>query len=104
MINGLYVSAPDITNYDATFTPDGITYENDFPICVHYSTRIDLKLNKVFAVRERKQGVKGPGTDACSKLEDRLEMQLGDGFDPARDKIDHIVPLMQIVIGVLKIF
>jgi hypothetical protein len=50
----LYVYAPQLDWFDATFAADAVTYENNVPECARYSVRIDLKLSKAFAVRERK--------------------------------------------------
>ena len=94
-----YVYAPEISRFDAKFTDDAVTYENDVPDCALYSVRIDLKLKKTFAVRERKDNARNVN---CAKLEPRIEMQLGDAYvqdsDPGKG---HFVPLFSILRAVL---
>ena len=101
-ISETYVSAPNIDKFQATFSNDAVSYENDMPTCARYSVRIDLKLQKVFAVRERKRGNVDPN---CSKLEDRVEMTLADGFDPDRNPLEsHFVPIIELMGFVVKAF
>lgn len=100
MIIDKSVFAPDLDRFDASFTPELVTYENDRADCALYSVRIDLKLKKAFAVRER---VKNPSNENCDKLEPRIEMQLADGFDvnASRNSLDeHFVPLVKIISAV----
>jgi hypothetical protein len=93
MVSEQYVYAPEIDWFDARFLPDAVSYENDLPDCARYSVRLDLKMQKVFAVRDRKENPSNPN---CANLERRIEMQLGDGFEPDRDSLDgHFVPIIQ---------
>lgn len=98
MINKRRVFAPDLDWFDATFSPDSVTYQNDNPKCVKYSVRIDLQLKKAFAVRQRKDSV----DPDCAYLENRIEMQITSGeawTDPLRG---HFVPLLQLLGAVLS--
>ncbi len=92
-----YVGAPDSTSYTAKFSDDAVSYENDEPICIRYAVRIDLRLNKVFAVRERK----GTTNALCKGVEPRLEMTLADGSEPYRPEYDHLLPIVSLVRFVL---
>jgi hypothetical protein len=49
-----YLSPPDVSIYEAKFSENEISYVNNNPGCVRYSTKIDLQLNKVFILREAK--------------------------------------------------
>lgn len=92
------VWSPDMETFKAQFTPDAITYDNNSPTCVHYSIRIDLKLRKVFGVRERTSNK----SDLCKHLEQRIEMQLADGWDLNDKPMEgHFVPVFQGVRWVL---
>jgi hypothetical protein len=98
-----YVSDPDVNTYDAKFTPDAINYENEGPICARYSVRLDLKLKKVFAVRERKP--LDPKFPQCRNLEQRMEMTLGDGYQKEEDPTrGHFVPVIKLLAGAFKLF
>lgn len=84
------VWSPDIGTFKAQFGPDAITYENKSPRCVDYTVRIDLKLQKVLAVRERKANVSD-----CPKMEQRIEMQLADAWDLSENNLEgHFVPIL----------
>ncbi|WP_448661730.1 hypothetical protein ACG3SL_13760 [Sphingomonas sp. CJ20] len=97
---GTYVSAPDVNIYPATFTKDSISYESAHHLCVTYSTRIDLKLQKVFAVRDKKANATEP---LCRPTEARVEMQLGNGFDADREPLkSHFVPLISAFAAILN--
>lgn len=99
-INDEYVYSPEIDWFEAKFSDDAVTYENDVPDCARYSVRIDLKLKKTFAVRERKSN---PANPNCAKLEPRIEMQLGDPYEPDADPTKgHFVPLVSILRAVLQ--
>lgn len=90
-----YVYAPEIDWFDARFSQDAVSYENDQPDCARYSVRLDLKMQKVFAVRDRKENPSNPN---CANLERRIEMQLGDGFEPSRTTLDgHFVPIFRAI-------
>ena len=96
-IHDEYVYAPDLSYFNATFTPESVSYVNDVPDCARYSVRIDLEMNKVFAVRQKKQETTNP---ACAALENRIEMQIADGYETysSRDPLKgHFVPLLQLV-------
>lgn len=100
MVNEEFVYAPEIDWFNAQFSRDAVTYENDIPNCVRYSVRIDLKLQKAFAVRERKNN---PSNLNCANLERRIEMQLGDGFDPSRDSTKgHFVPFLRLIMALVN--
>lgn len=94
LLNG-YVSEPTVDTFDATFAPDAVTYENDNPTCARYSVRIDLRLKKVFAVRERKAN---PENEMCRNMEPRIEMTLGDGYQRDANPLgDHFVPIIRAI-------
>jgi hypothetical protein len=96
-----YFHAPTMETFKARFLPQAIEYENDNPVCAHYSVRIDLRLQKTFAVRERTSD-KSP---MCKGMERRMEMQLGDGFDATDNPLEgHFVPVLNIVIAIAKLF
>lgn len=88
------LTQPNFAWYPAIFSSDVITYENDDPMCVHYSVRIDLKQKAVFAVREIK--VRANSNPSCKmmNLESRIEMKLGDGFKPYNPTNGHFTPLL----------
>ncbi len=67
-INGGYVKSPDLSIYPATWGVDQISYENNDPACARYSVRVDQKLEKVFAILERKDKPSMAGFD-CAKLD-----------------------------------
>jgi len=101
-VNNDFVSAPSLNTFKAQFTPEAVTYENDASVCVHYSTRIDLRLNKTFAVRTKKDGVKDK---ACRAMEPRIEMQLGDGWVDNKEPLkDHFLPLLWLLTVLVKLF
>jgi hypothetical protein len=95
------VFAPEIDIFDATFTPDMVTYENDYPKCAKYFVRIDLKLQKAFSVRELKKTNK----TECSKMEKRIEMQISDGYDKSGVIAQyHFVPILDILGAIIRVF
>lgn len=101
LFNG-YVTPPEVTTFDAKFSPEAVNYENDLPECARYSVRIDLKLKKVFALRER---VKNPKNPNCASLERRIEMTLGDGFVRGENPLgDHFVPILRGLVGIAQAF
>lgn len=83
-VNGNYAGSPDLSIYPARWGDDQISYENADPVCVRYSVRIDLKLEKVLAVRERKAKPDPAmaGMMDCSKIEPRMEITLTNGYLP----------------------
>ena len=93
-VNNGYVGTPSIDVYDATFSDEAVTYENDVPDCARYRVRIDLKLKQVFASRDRKEN---PGNPSCRALEKRVQMTLGDGFEYEDPFEEHFLPLLWIV-------
>lgn len=96
MVSGKYVYAPEFNWFDARFSPDSVSYENDIPDCAHYSVRLDLKMKKVFAVRDRKEN---PANLNCANLEPRIEMQLGNGYESRGDMTDgHFVPIIKAIV------
>lgn len=100
-MNG-YVGEPTLDRFNATFTPDAVSYENDLPECARYSVRIDLKLKKVFAVRERKPN---PTNVNCRNFEPKIEMTLGNGYQPSDNNVsEHFVPLFASLVTVLRWF
>lgn len=101
MIHDEYVYAPDLSYFKATFTPGTVSYINDLPGCAKYSVRIDLEMRKAFAVRQRKPNSTNKN---CKLLENRIEMQIADGYDTHMDQHDplkgHFVPIIKL----LKLF
>jgi hypothetical protein len=96
-INDQYVSSPELAIYPAEWQNGGISYENDGAACAHYSVRIDLKLERVFAVRERKDQPSMAGFD-CAKLERRLEITTTDGYEPTADPAKgHFLPFLTLL-------
>lgn len=96
---GKYVPAPEVDYFDAKFSPDAVTYENDNPTCAKYSVRMDLKLNKVFAVRQRKEN---PSNPTCAQFEPRIEMVLSSyAFEYENPTKGHFVPLLSLVMYLL---
>lgn len=95
-VNERYVHAPDISRFAATFGPGTVSYTNDVPDCATYTVRIDLKMEKAFAVRQKRPDASGP----CALLERRIEMQLVDGH-ALSENIDplegHFVPIVRLV-------
>jgi hypothetical protein len=100
-VNGDFVGAPTINTFKAKFSPEAVTYENDGSICVHYSTRIDLRLKKAFAVRTKKES----NDPNCRRMESRIEMQLGDGWRDAKDSLKgHFLPVFDTLAALVKLF
>ena len=96
-MNDEYVYSPELDWFDAKFETDSVSYENDMPDCANYSVRLDLKMKKVFAVRQRKAN---PTNPACLNLENRIEMQLSDGFENRSDTLDdHFLPILKTIIS-----
>lgn len=96
-----YLSAPTVDTYRATFFPAAINYENDDPVCAHYSVRIDLQLKKVFAVRERKSLSQN---EMCKNLERKIEMTLANGYQADEQPFKgHFVPLIRSIVWLLSL-
>lgn len=99
VMNG-YLFPPEVDTFDARFGPDAIAYENTSPMCVRYETRIDLRLGKVFSIRERNANKSAQ----CNVLERRLEMTLAKGPDLADDDLaGHFLPMLQGVMLLSKL-
>lgn len=87
------VDSPTIKTFKANFSPDLITYQ-DAGVCATSITRIDLKLKRVFSVREM---TKNPNAE-CAGLERRIESQLADGWrDSDFSTAGHFVPLVDAI-------
>lgn len=100
-VDGNSVSLPFVERFAAQFSPDFITYENNNPVCVRYTTMIDLRLKKVRAVRQKNASKE----ELCKTLEDRVEMQLVNGSDVSVDPFEgHFVPIIQVLFAILKLF
>lgn len=99
--NKQYYSPPELDWFDAKFTIDGVSYVNDNPECARYAVRIDTAQKRVFATRDRKSS---PTNSRCQKMEERVAMELGDGYvrDPDPFK-GHFVPLLSLLVGSLKL-
>lgn len=94
------MGTPVIDRFPAQFSPDMVSYENDAPKCARYTVRIDLKLEKVIALRQVKDG---PLDKNCDFLEKRVEMTLGSSYDNLEDPLEgHFVPLFAVLAGLVK--
>ena len=94
------VGTPVIDRFPAEFGADTVSYENEDPACARYTVRIDLKLEKVIALRERKDN---PENLACQKLEKRIEMTLGNSYDNLEDPLEgHFVPIFAFIAATVK--
>ncbi|MXO72076.1 hypothetical protein [Alteraurantiacibacter buctensis] len=97
-----YVSTPEIDWFDARFSADAVTYENNRPDCARYLVRLDIPQRRVTAVREKVPNASNP---SCAVLEDRIEMELADGLDPNRSSFgEHNVPLLRAIAAVVNAF
>lgn len=97
-----FVYAPELDWFDAQFANDTVSYENDVPDCARYSVRIDMKMEKVFAVRDRKENPTNPN---CTKIERRIEMQLGNSSDTwNKSREGHFVPLISAIAAIIEVF
>lgn len=104
MIYNNLVYAPEIDRFEAKFSADAVTYQNTVPGCVTYSVRLDRKLKKAFAVREKKEPVK---SDLCKDFEKRIEMQVADGFMAEKSGAfleGHFVPVLCGIWQILRLF
>lgn len=74
------------------FTDSAVTYENDNPGCAKYTVRLDLVQKRVTATRVKKAT---PELPDCDKLEERVAMELGSGFDHMSDgwMDNHFLPI-----------
>ena len=98
----LYLSPPDVSTYDAIFSENEISYVNNSPKCVRYTTKIDLQLNKVLTLREAKNTFE----EVCKATEQRIEMELTAGNKAGKpDPLEeHFLPLFSVVAYVVKTF
>lgn len=95
------VGTPNVSRFPASFDQNSVIYENSTAACVTYSTRIDLKLKRVFAVRQQKQDAEG---ELCEGTEDRIEMTLGDGWRNKKDPLEgHFLPIMSLLAAFAKV-
>jgi hypothetical protein len=96
-----YISPPHIDRFFASFSRENVSYENNEPACVRYIVKLDLILNKAFAIRERKENVTNVN---CDNLERRIEMQLGDSFKSTFNPLTgHFVPIFRVLFAALGI-
>ena len=94
-----FVYAPELDWFEAKFTPEAVTYENDNPDCATYRVRLDFQMERAFSVRERKENPENP---YCKTLEPRLSLEIGDAYDPAANTFKgHFVPLMSALAFIL---
>ena len=100
-MNELWVSPPNISRFDAKFTPDSITFDDDSAECVTLKFRIDLTLKKVNAIREQKPNT--PDNELCGKIEKRIDLTLAnpDYSDSPTDK--HFLPILSVLAAILKL-
>jgi hypothetical protein len=105
-LEGLNSYAPSINIFPATFTSDAITFDDDTSICMSYSTRIDLKLEKIMRIRVKKAltgeevGMTPEVIQICDGSEVRIEMELSeyktqDSFNDPSD--DYFLPVYSFV-------
>lgn len=87
------VFPPEIDRFPAQFSGDTVLYENNMPVCAKYTVRIDLRMHRAFAVRERKDNERNP---MCRNLERRIEMQIGSAQFPNRTE-GHFVPILRLL-------
>lgn len=95
------VMAPDVSIHEAKFADDAITWIDDFPMCVSYEVRIDLKAKKIFSERRKKSltnkdRAQIPEIDkTCSSVENFVAMELRKSDFKASDTGDkHFTPLL----------
>ncbi len=100
-MNGMSVFAPEADWFDATFSADGVSYENALPVCVTMAVKIDTRMGKVFAVRTRKPNTQD---EMCKGMEARIETQLADGFDNHNfdSTRGHFVPIVSLISAILE--
>lgn len=95
---GKHFFAPTLDWFDATFTPQGVSYENDNPACARYSVQIDTVQKRAYATRNREAHPKNAN---CEKMEERVAMELGDGYLPDQDPLKgHFVPFFQLLAAI----
>ena len=76
------------------------SFVNNYPLFAKTSIttkagpRIDLKLKKVIATRDRKEN---PAEGTCQNMERRIEMTLGDGFVFTHLEDEHFLPIFWLI-------
>jgi hypothetical protein len=105
-LEGLNSTEPSLNIFPATFTAEAISFDDASSICMTYSTRIDLKSEKVTRIRVKKPltgkevGMTPDLMEVCEGNEARIEMELSeyktaDRFkDPSKD---HFLPIYSLV-------
>ncbi len=93
------VMHPEIDIFTATFSDGIISFTDDAPVCVFTHYRIDTKLEKAFAVREKRKNPEKPLLGSCDNMENRVEMTLGSSLDlPERSPTEgHFVPIASVL-------
>lgn len=104
--SGLNTYEPSLNIFPATFTAEAITFDDASSICMTYSTRIDLKSEKVTRIRIKKPltgkevGMTPELMEVCDGSEARIEMELSEYKtrvryrDPSKD---HFLPVYSLV-------
>lgn len=103
------VMAPDVSIHEANFAEDAITWTDDFPMCVRYEVRIDLKSKKIFSERHKKSltnedRAETPEIDkTCSTAESFVAMELKkSSYESSDVENDHFVPLLSLLKMILS--
>ncbi len=93
------VMHPEIDRFHATFSDGIISFTDDAPVCVVTKYRIDTRLEKAFAVREKRKNPDKPLLGSCDTLEERMEMTLGSSRDlPQKLPTEgHFVPIASVL-------
>lgn len=98
------VMAPRISIHEANFTDDAITWTDDFPWCVTYHVRIDLKSQKITAERRKKplanlSDAKTLEIDKlCSAAENLITTELKkSNYNRSEIEKEHFVPFLRLL-------
>jgi hypothetical protein len=98
------VMAPNISIHEANFAEDAITWTDDFPWCVRYEVRIDLKSEKIFSERHKKSltnedRAETPEIDKiCSTAENFVAMELKkSSYKNSETENEHFVPFLSLL-------
>ncbi len=98
------VMAPFVSIHEANFAEDAVTWTDDFPMCVRYKVRIDLKSKKIFSERHKKSltnedRAETPEIDkTCSTAESFVAMELKKSDYKSSDlENKHFVPLISLL-------
>jgi len=89
-----HVGAPELNIFDAKFSQDAVIYENVIPGCARYSVRIDLRLEKTFAVRDRDNKPSNPN---CAAFEPKVQMTLENSWGEYRPEQAHFLPVASLL-------